>query len=242
MTSNARLRLAGPREITVPANGLHLHCTVLGEGRTVVLLHAGGERRTVWAPVAERVAAHGFRTIAVDQRGHGDTDGPIGRSLHEYASDVIHLVERLDVPVVLVGSSLGGLASILALADPRTRERVDGLVLVDVAPDPDRDRARRHLHRIEAKRSADGQRRWEWQLIESILDKGPELRRISASLSASVTMVRGTESWALHPDDSARFAALVPHATTREVPGAGHLVARDRPAELAAIVLEHLAD
>jgi pimeloyl-ACP methyl ester carboxylesterase len=76
MTDARGNNICEPREFTVPINDLELHCTTLGVAATVVLGHAGGARRTVWRPLAARVAPRPFRTIAVDQRGHGDTGGP----------------------------------------------------------------------------------------------------------------------------------------------------------------------
>jgi pimeloyl-ACP methyl ester carboxylesterase len=54
-------------------------------------------------------------------------------------------------------------------------------------------------------------------------------------------LVRGTASEALREEEAQRFRAVVGHVVLREVDGAGHLVARDRPAELADALLEHFA-
>src|SRR3546814_15249321 len=41
-------------------------------GLPVILAHGGGQTRRAWRAVAHRLASHGFRTIAVDLRGHGE--------------------------------------------------------------------------------------------------------------------------------------------------------------------------
>lgn len=229
--------VAGQRlDLVVRARDIELRCSSIGVGPTVVLLHAGGERRQVWRPVADRLAACGVRAISVDQRGHGETAGPLGTGLDVYADDVADLIRAFGVPVVLAGCSLGGLAALLATADPDVRERVVGLVLIDVVPDPDPVRARRHLAAAEAERAAG----WEWSLIDDILDRSAELREAATSLRCPITLVRGTSSWAIDADDQLRFAALVGHATLVEIEGAGHLVARHRPRELAAALLDHV--
>jgi pimeloyl-ACP methyl ester carboxylesterase len=220
-------------------HALVLRCTAVGSGPAVVLLHAGGENRSVWKPVADQLAGHGFRSIAVDQRGHGETGGPRATCLDEYAGDVSDLLAWLDEPVTLVGASLGGLASLLAVTDPVTRARVRGVVLVDVQPDPDPAPTRRFLRDLESRASS---RRapWNWALIEDVLSRPQQLRDAAASLDVPVTLVRGGASPAFPDRDVARFTALVPEATVHVVPGAGHLVARDRPEELAAALLSHL--
>jgi len=220
--------------------GLALRCTSVGAGPVVVLLHAGGEDRSVWRPVARRLARHGFRSIALDQRGHGETGGAAGTCLDDYAADVSDLLVRLDDRVTLVGASLGGLASLLAVADPDVRPRVRGLVLVDVQPDPDPVRTRRFLRGIESALAPGRRTRWEWALIEDVLSRPHELREAAASLDVPVTLVRGGDSPVFHARDAARFRSSVPEAVVRVVPGAGHLVARDRPDDLATAVLDHL--
>src|SRR5437588_12383334 len=49
--------------------------TEIGDGHSVMFLHAGGERRQVWDPVSKVLAQAGYRCVAFDQRGHGDSGG-----------------------------------------------------------------------------------------------------------------------------------------------------------------------
>jgi pimeloyl-ACP methyl ester carboxylesterase len=232
--------IAVPVDFSIPAGHIELRCSVVGTGATLVLLHAGGERRAVWQPVAARLARGGIRAVSVDQRGHGDTAGPLGPSLDVYADDVEAVVRALGVRVVLVGCSLGGLAALLATTHPEVERRLDGLVLVDVTPDPDPVRARTHLHSIQGGSANNGRRRPSWAIIDDILERGEQLRDVAAALCAPVTSIRGTSSWAIDADDQQRFASVVPHASLVTIEGAGHLVARDRPAELADALLDHV--
>jgi pimeloyl-ACP methyl ester carboxylesterase len=102
---------------------------------TVLLLHGGGQTRHAWGRTAQAVAGRGWRAVAVDLRGHGDSewspDGVYG--LDRFAEDVRCLLAATASPPVLVGASLGGLASLIALGEPPAVEAL-GLVLVDVAP------------------------------------------------------------------------------------------------------------
>jgi pimeloyl-ACP methyl ester carboxylesterase len=242
MTEAGRTRspMTQPTEVTFRARHVELRGESIGSGPTLVLLHAGGERRTVWRPVAARLAAQGVCAVSVDQRGHGDTAGPFGSHLSIYADDVVAIVRSLGTRVTLAGCSLGGLAALLAATDPEVAQRLDGMVLVDVIPDPDPTRARRHLR--AARRLPKSHHRPEppWSLIEDVLCRSNELRNAAAAVRAPITLIRGTSSWAIDAEDQQRFSNLAPQASLVTIEGAGHLVARDRPDELAEALLDHL--
>ncbi|GHF36005.1 alpha/beta hydrolase [Amycolatopsis bartoniae] len=101
-------------------------------GPTVLFLHGGGQTRGSWRATATRIAGEGWRTVSVDQRGHGESPWrPDGRYDNgDYAADLIAVARRWPRPVV-VGASLGGLAGLLAVGELGLDVR--GLVLVDVA-------------------------------------------------------------------------------------------------------------
>jgi pimeloyl-ACP methyl ester carboxylesterase len=73
-------------------------------------------------------------------------------------------------------------------------------------------------------------------LVEDILGRRDRLREIAASLTLPVLAVRAGERTGYSDDDADRFARLVPHAAIATVAGAGHLVAKDKPVELAALL------
>lgn len=216
--------------VTLALGDVILRATVTGTGPTVLLLHAGGEHRGVWAPVAARITKYGLRTVAFDLRGHGDSSGR-ATTLRTIADDVIEMVGRESAPIVVVGASLGGLAAIVALADPSAARRVAGLVLVDVVPDPDPRRVRSWL-------DDRGLRDHHVELVEDILDSGPKLLATAATLDLPILLVRGGRS-PLGDADVDRLRTANRRVTTTQVPAAGHLVARDAPAELARIVSAH---
>jgi pimeloyl-ACP methyl ester carboxylesterase len=125
------------RRVYWTSSKLRLTAEVLGEeaGRPpVLLLHGGGQTRHAWGSTAASLAAEGWMTIALDLRGHGDSEwSPDGDyNLDVFASDVRDIARALDSPPVLVGASLGGLSALLALTEGPTAEAA-GLVLVDVA-------------------------------------------------------------------------------------------------------------
>lgn len=104
--------------------------TSQGEGIPVVFLHAGVADKRMWAAQVEAVAEAGFRAIAYDRRGFGDTvckDEPFSQ-----VEDLETILDELEIgAAVLVGCSQGGRIAIdFALASP---ERTIALVLISTA-------------------------------------------------------------------------------------------------------------
>jgi non-heme chloroperoxidase len=102
----------------------------------VVLLHGGGQTRHAWGTTARVLAEKGWRSYSVDLRGHGDSQwAPDGDySLDAFANDVVAISRSLPRPPILVGASLGGIASLVAVTDAQVQaDLAHALVLVDVA-------------------------------------------------------------------------------------------------------------
>jgi pimeloyl-ACP methyl ester carboxylesterase len=107
-------------------------------GRDIVLLlHGGGQTRHSWQRTAERLARSGRTAIALDARGHGDSDWHPGQdySLDAFVDDLVGFVSTLDRAPVLVGASLGGITSLVAVGEHPGLAR--GLVLVDIVVRPE---------------------------------------------------------------------------------------------------------
>jgi len=102
----------------------------------VVLLHGGGQTRHSWGTTVGAVARKGWHAYAVDLRGHGEGDwAPDGDyTLDAFAGDVLEISDAFDTPPVLVGASLGGIASLAAIGEHTDQRVARALVLVDVAP------------------------------------------------------------------------------------------------------------
>ncbi|MEU9087296.1 alpha/beta hydrolase [Streptomyces sp. NPDC048357] len=134
---------AGPpprRRDLVGHGGIPLAADVWGEESSppLVLLHGGGQTRHAWDRTGPRLAALGWCVLAPDLRGHGTSawsaDGDYALDL--FAGDVRAIIAQLGGRPVLIGASLGGLASLLA-AGEAPQAAVRALVLVDVAHRPD---------------------------------------------------------------------------------------------------------
>ncbi|HEX4492899.1 MAG TPA: alpha/beta hydrolase [Acidimicrobiia bacterium] len=118
-------------------DGLRLAADVEGDpdAPPVVLFHGGGQTRHAWGTTLA-VLGRNWRAYSVDLRGHGDSawapDGDY--SLDAFAGDVRAVARALPRPPALVGASLGGIASLTAIAETPPPALATALVLVDVAP------------------------------------------------------------------------------------------------------------
>jgi pimeloyl-ACP methyl ester carboxylesterase len=101
----------------------------LGNGPTVLLLHATLHNRRDFDPIVDTLARR-YRTIAVDWPGHGDSD-PVNDASAPLFADVLEdIVDSLGLSrAALIGNSVGGFAAArLAINRP---ELVAGLILVN---------------------------------------------------------------------------------------------------------------
>jgi pimeloyl-ACP methyl ester carboxylesterase len=129
MSAGRPLELSGRAGLRLRAEGFG------AEGAPpVLLLHGGGQTRHAWGGTAEALAADGWSALAIDLRGHGESEwAPDGDyAFQSFAADVAVLARSCVSPPVLVGASLGGIAALLAIGDHAAAARA--LVLVDVAP------------------------------------------------------------------------------------------------------------
>ena len=119
------------------AGGIRLRADRFGDlaDPPVLLLHGGGQTRFAWGSTPQSLADRGWLVYRIDLRGHGESDWPEDGdySLWAFANDTRAIAASLPSLPVLVGASLGGLSSMVAIgesSDPVAR----ALVLVDVAP------------------------------------------------------------------------------------------------------------
>lgn len=92
----------------------------------MLLVHGIGEHTGRYEHVGAAFAAAGIDVLAHDQRGFGETEGTRGHvgAFDEYLADVEPLIDErrsLDVPVVLMGHSLGGLVATAYLVSERSQ-------------------------------------------------------------------------------------------------------------------------
>jgi epoxide hydrolase A/B len=95
----------------VEANGIRHHFVEKGTGPLVLMLHGFPETSHTWRHQIDAVAAAGYRAVAPDVRGYGETDAP--REVKDYrlrilAADAVGIVEALgEKQAVIVGHDWG---------------------------------------------------------------------------------------------------------------------------------------
>lgn len=118
----------------IRSNGIELHVQQRGVGvPALVFLHYWGGSSRTWRHVVEALQ-NDFRTIAIDQRGWGQSDkADNGYALADLAADVQGVIAALGLQrYILVGHSMGGkVAQLIATQRP---DGLKGLILV--APSP----------------------------------------------------------------------------------------------------------
>lgn len=108
--------------------------------RTVVLVHGFMDVAASWENVAPSLAARGYRVLAPDMRGFGETDrAPQGSYYHfaDYVADLAAITSVLEptAPLAVVGHSMGG--TITTLFTGTFPERVARLVSIEGLGPPD---------------------------------------------------------------------------------------------------------
>ncbi len=152
----------GEKDLTLVGDEWNRDAASAAQHPTILMLHGGGQNRHSWKNTGQVLADQGFHVIALDARGHGDSDrAPNGEyTVDALTRDVLHVLDQIGRPVALIGASMGGLTSILVakLAGP---EQVTQLVLVDVVPRVDQKGASRihdfmvsHVHGFETLEQA----------------------------------------------------------------------------------------
>ena len=122
--------MTSPEKHRITLHGHDLRYVDTGSGPIVVLVHGLMSSGDTWNGQVDRLVRAGYRVVAPDLFGHGDSAKPSGDySLSSHAASLRDLFDEIDIDsATLVGHSLGGgIVMQLAYLFP---ERVDGLVLL----------------------------------------------------------------------------------------------------------------
>ncbi|MFF2844874.1 alpha/beta fold hydrolase [Streptomyces sp. NPDC058001] len=136
-----------------------LYATTLGEGRPLVLMHAGGPDHKSMLPLAERLADR-FMVVLPDLRGYGRSicTDPARYSWARYTDDVVQLLDHMDIPAaVLAGAGLGSTITLRTAAAYPDRVRAAVLIGVeDIEDDEAKEAEIRFLDAFAARVASDG--------------------------------------------------------------------------------------
>jgi len=125
-------RTSTPTDRTVPGDGVSLHARDWGgEGAPLVLLHGLASNARIWDGVARHLAGAGLRVLALDQRGHGESEQPAaGYDFATVCRDLEAALHALGVRrPTLAGHSWGANVALQFAAE--RAGAVAGLALVD---------------------------------------------------------------------------------------------------------------
>ena len=152
----------GVDDLSLVADEWNRDTVTVASGPTVLMLHGGGQNRHSWKNTGQILADRGMHVVALDSRGHGDSDRSPTASydVETLSSDILQVLYQIGRPVALVGASMGGLTGIQA-AHEAGPELVTKLILVDVVPRFEKDGSARirdfmfnHIHGFDSLEQA----------------------------------------------------------------------------------------
>jgi pimeloyl-ACP methyl ester carboxylesterase len=100
-------------DFTFDSGGVKIHYTIDGKGEPVILIHgyAASIAANWGAPGVIKGLADSYQVIAIDNRGHGQSDKPHDAAAYgpKMVDDVLHLMDHLKIKKAhIVGYSMGG--------------------------------------------------------------------------------------------------------------------------------------
>lgn len=229
---------------------------VSGRGPTIVFLPgymsdmAGGKATALFA----WATAEGHACLLLDYAGCGLSDGLFAdQTLDDWCGDVLDLIDaKVEGPVLLVGSSMGGwlmLLAALALARRDGAARVAGLVGIAAAPDftdwgfSDAEKAIILAEGALIEDTPYGDQ--PYVTTRAFLRSGEANRLLggSVALACPVRLLHGQEDGDVPPEISLRLAAALASADVQVtlVKGGDHRLSRDGDIALLIDTVARLA-
>ncbi len=239
------------------ASGVSLHYLRTGRGKpTVIALHGLTGSGACWTPLA-RVLEDEYDVVMPDARGHGKSGAPAsGYSYHDHASDVLALIEALELTApVLLGHSMGGMTA--AVAASRLGTAVGGVILADptfisaewqrevfesdateqhrLLLGSDREDVLAQIRLRHPQRSAemteliaDARLHTHLNAFEVLTPPNPEYRELIRSLRASLLLVLGSNG-VVSLETALELQRLSPYVSYELIPDVGHGLPYDQP-------------
>jgi 3-oxoadipate enol-lactonase len=254
--------------VFLDVNGVRLHALAFGEGsRTLVAVGGWTGSWEVWEEPIAQLTANGWRCIAYDHRGAGESPAdPSEITVDAMVTDVVAVLDAFDVErCVLAGESQGG--AIAQYAAARWPERFAGLVLSAPAPARRRSGGSAFADACRADYPAtvagfveacfpepdvEHVKRWARNVL---LRAEPEqAARIvemwgdddvedvdPRAIAAPTLIVHGTADAIVPIDGSRELATQLPDVELLELEGVGHVPTMTRPDEVVAVIRRRFA-
>jgi pimeloyl-ACP methyl ester carboxylesterase len=156
---------------SVTGHGVTIRYDDLGspDGVPVLLVHGHPFNRSMWDPQSRALSRAGYRVIAADLRGYGDSDVAQGKTLlSDFAQDLAAVLDHLGLQrAVIVGLSMGGQ---IAMEFHRLyRTRVLALVLADTSPIADTDEGKAFRNALADRLLAEGMDGYAAEVIDKMI-------------------------------------------------------------------------
>lgn len=233
-----------------------------GEGRPLVFVHGLGESLESWTEQVDYFSTRGFRTIALDLRGHGKSEaGPGKIEMKSFSEDIVELLKSLSIS----GSHFCGL-SMGALVVLETYKQIPeaflSMALISTLPQypPAQTRALENMSMSEvgdqvasaavgpsasvnlkkriAKVIASTSKRVYIESAESACahDYTPML----SSIKIPVLLVSGDLDYITPPESAMFMQRRIAGSKLEKIKGVGHLPNRENPDEFNKMLLNFL--
>ena len=112
---------------------MKLHHRIYGDGHPLIVLHGLLGSSGNWHTLASKVFAETYRVITVDLRNHGRSPHSEDFCYEAMVGDIVELMDDLEIDSAhFLGHSMGGKTAMHFALE--YSERVDGLIVADIAP------------------------------------------------------------------------------------------------------------
>jgi pimeloyl-ACP methyl ester carboxylesterase len=235
----------------------------------VVLIHGWCCDRSYFAPQFEHFARLGHRVIAVDLRGHGESDKPVqGYPMSAFSEDVAWMAGRLGIgKAVMIGHSMGGviaydlagrypdLVSAFVMIDatitrfPASRDAIAGIIRQLAQPDYG-DVIRRYVEAALLLQTDDPVRSGAITAAMAAASQHVAIgameglrdfdpRPLAGSIAVPALYIAANE---MPPrTDMEQLRALLPHLVYGQTVGSGHFCQLEVPDQVNAMIDRFLA-
>jgi pimeloyl-ACP methyl ester carboxylesterase len=179
------------RAPTFSGHGITIAYDDTNSGEPLVLIHGHPFDRSMWQPQREHFGRRGWRVIAPDLRGYGETTVvPAPVRWEEFVHDIVGLLDSLSIQqIVLGGLSMGG--QIVMEFHRLYPHRLRALVLADTSPRAETPGGRRGRHEVADRLLREGMDPYAHELLPMMIR--PENIRDEPGLASRVLrMMRGT--------------------------------------------------
>jgi esterase len=203
----------------------------------LVLLHALGEDASDWDEVAAALSNR-YRVLALDQRGHGQSEYTARYSFELMRDDLRDFVDALGLEqFALMGHSMGGLVALLFAEEHP--ERVQRLAIEDAAPPAGSN------NRPEPPPEPPEPVSFDWRVVAPIRrqlnDADPAWWDRLPLITAPTLVVGGGSTSHIPQEELEALSKLIPGCRLVTIEGAGHEVHSARHEQFLAVVEEFFA-